>query len=44
MATPFTTMGLHANEEISHAWIVHGPDELMAAVARRVEQHNKGTR
>lgn len=41
MATPFTAMGLHSSDGITHDWIVHSPEELMSAVARRVEEHNR---
>ncbi len=41
MATPFTAMGLHSGDGITHDWIVHSPEELMSAVARRVEEHNQ---
>ena len=40
LATPFTSPGLHKNNPVDHAWMVHDPTELMEVVQRRVQEHN----
>lgn len=36
LATPFTIAGLHSDTALDHAWVVHGPADLLVAVRRRV--------
>ena len=39
VATPFTLAGLHAEDLIDHAWVVHNPDELVKVVQQRIADH-----
>ena len=41
LATPFTSAGLHRDQLLSHAWVVHNPAELPDIVRRRIEEHNR---
>ena len=41
IATPFTLAGLHSSQVLEHAWIVHGPEELLDVVKHRIEEHNR---
>lgn len=38
IATPFTNAGLHTEDVIEDAWIVHEPEMLAATVRRRIEE------
>ncbi|MFQ6028130.1 MAG: HAD family hydrolase [Dehalococcoidia bacterium] len=40
-ATPFTTAGLHANQVLEHAWVVHDPENLLEVVRERITEHNR---
>ena len=43
MATPFTIAGLHKEQVLDDAWIVHRPEELLEVVRRRLEEHGRTT-
>ncbi len=40
VATPFTCAGLHTGS-LEHQWVVHEPEELLAVVERRIQEHNR---
>ena len=41
VATPFTVAGIHAEQILDHAWVVHNPDQLLEVVAARIAEHNR---
>lgn len=41
IATPFTTLGLHATPAVDHRWIVHHPEQLPQVVQDRITEHNR---
>ena len=41
IATPFTLAGLHSNQVLGHAWIVHNSGTLLDVVRRRIQQHDR---
>lgn len=41
VATPFTMMGIHNEQVVDHAWVVHNPDRLLEVVEARIAEHNR---
>ena len=41
IATPFTVAGLHVDQVIEHAWVVHDPAKLLEVVSERIAEHNR---
>ena len=41
LAAPFTTAGLHRDQVLPHAWVVHEPDELLDTVQRLMDDHDR---
>ena len=41
IATPFTIAGLHKDQVVDHAWVVHEPEELLDVFRQRIEEHNR---
>ncbi len=41
VATPFTVAGLHSNQVLEHAWVVHDPEKLLDVVRDRIAEHNR---
>ena len=41
VATPFTVAGLHSNQVLEHAWVVHDPEKLLEVVRDRIAEHNR---
>ncbi len=41
IATPFTVAGLHSNQVLEHAWVVHDPEKLIEFVRDRIAEHNR---
>lgn len=41
VATPFTMAGLHAEQIVDHAWVVHYQDQLLDVVESRIAEHNR---
>ncbi len=40
IATPFTVAGLHSDQVLEHAWVVHDPEKLVEVVRDRITEHN----
>ena len=41
VATPFTIAGLHSDQVLEHAWMVHEPQKLLEVVRDRIAEHNQ---
>ena len=41
VSTPFTVAGLHADQVLEHAWVVHDPEKLLDTVKFRIAEHNR---
>ncbi len=41
VAMPFTVAGLHSNQVLEHAWVVHDPEKLLEVVGDRIAEHNR---
>ncbi len=41
VATPFTVAGLHSDQVLEHAWVVHDPEQLLVVVQERIAEHNR---
>ncbi len=41
VATPFTTAGLHSDQVLEHAWVVHDPEQLLRVIGERIAEHNR---
>ncbi len=41
VATPFTIAGIHKQEVVDHAWVVHDPDDLLKVIQERIDAHNE---
>jgi beta-phosphoglucomutase len=41
IATPFTNAGIHTDEIIKEAWIVHEPEKVAEVVRQRIEEHKQ---
>lgn len=41
IATPFTIGGLHKDQVLEHAWVVHEPEMLIKVVTDRIAEHNR---
>ncbi len=39
--TPFTIAGLHSDQVLEHAWVVHDPEKLVEVVRDRITEHNR---
>ena len=43
LATPFTVAGLHKDQVIDHAWVVHEPGDLPNVLRQRIEEHDRAS-
>lgn len=41
VATPFTMAGIHTEQVVDHAWVVHDPEQLLGVIEARIAEHDR---